>query len=140
MTRVESLIEYLYDIIDGIINSEAYQIKTDFLDDDINSYSLDRVPLDRVEETWIFGGKICQDTYVLRSRFGYTSDQADELVNSGFWEEFERQIDNKNRQGILPSIDGIEKIECLDSGSLVSADDNTCEMNIQIKITYREVV
>lgn len=138
--RIEKLIDYLYDVIVEIKKKEDYEIKADFLEDDVNSYSVDRIPLQRVEERWIFGGKLCQDTYTFRSRFLYTSDQADQLNNIGFWETFEHIIEEKNNKREWPEIDGIEKIECLDSGSLAYAEDNTCEMNIQIKITYREVV
>jgi hypothetical protein len=138
MTRVEKLIEYLYDVIGEIINNDDYQIKVDFLEDDINSYSIDKIPLERIEERWIFGGKLCQDTYTFRSRFLYSSTQADELENIGFWETFEKKIEEKNQARELPDIEGIEKIECLNCGSVATADDNTCEMNIQIKITYRE--
>ena len=137
--RATKLIEYLYDIVCDIINDENFEIKADFLEQDINSYSIDRLPLSRVENRWVYIGKICQDTYTFRSRFKYTSDQADQLDNIGFWETFEKTIEDKNNDRDLPDIDGIEKIECLDSGSVAYAENNTCEMNIQIKITYREV-
>lgn len=137
MTRAEKLIEYLYDIISEIIDNENFEIKADFLETNKNSYSIDRIPTARIEERWLIG-KRCQDTYTFRSRFVYTSDQADQLANVGFWELFEKKIEEKNQAREWPQIDGIEKIECLDSGSLAYAQDNTCEMNIQIKITYRE--
>lgn len=139
-TRAQKLINYLFDIVSSIINTENYEIKSDFLEDNVNSYSIDRIPTARVEEQWVFGGKLCQDTYTFRSRFAYTSDQADQLANVGFWETFESIIDQNNKARILPDIEGIEKIECLDSGSLAYAETNTCEMNIQIKISYREVI
>ena len=140
-TKASKLITYLYDIISEIKSDSDYQIKADFLQDDINSYSVDKIPIEKTEEKWIlFGTKICQDTYRFRSRFIYSSDQADELDNVGFWEQFENKIEYNNLHKIWPEIDGIESIECLDRGSLAYADDNTCEMNIQIKITYREVI
>ena len=140
-TIASKLITYLYDIIDEIKNDTDYQIKADFLEDNINSYSIDKIPVDKVVENWIlFGIRLCQDTYSFRSRFLYSSSQADELENVGFWEKFENKIAYNNLHKILPEIEGIESIECLDRGSLAYADDNTCEMNIQIKITYREVI
>lgn len=140
-TVASKLITYLYDIISEIKSSNDYQIKADFLEDDINSYSIDKVPVEKVVENWIlFGVRVCQDTYTFRSRFIYSSDQADQLNNVGFWEEFENKIAYNNLHKILPEIEGIESIECLDRGSLAYAEGNTCEMNIQIKITYREVI
>ena len=140
-TIASKLITYLYDIIDEIKNDTDYQIKAVFLEDNINSYSIDKIPVDKVVENWIlFGIRLCQDTYSFRSRFLYSSSQADELENVGFWEKFENKIAYNNLHKILPEIEGIESIECLDRGSLAYAENNTCEMNIQIKITYREVI
>jgi hypothetical protein len=39
----------------------------------------------------------------------------------------------------LPDIEGIESIECLNAGTMVSANTNTAEFDIQIQIIYREV-
>jgi len=134
--RAEKLIEYLYTVIDELIQKNDYQIKADFLDDDINSYSIDKIPTASTELKFITGERIKSDTFALRSRFKYTSDQAEELKNIGFFEEFESKIEDNNRNKILPDIKGIQKIECLNSGSVVFAQDNKCEMRIQIKITY----
>ena len=134
--RAEKLIEYLYTVIDEMIQKNDYQIKADFLDDDINSYSIDKIPTASTELKFITGERIKSDTFALRSRFKYTSDQAEELKNIGFFEEFESKIEDNNKKQILPEITGIQKIECLNSGSVVFAQDNKCEMRIQIKITY----
>lgn len=134
--RAEKLIEYLYTIIDDLINNNDYQIKADFLDDDINSYSIDKIPTASTEEKFITGEKIKRDVFNLRSRFKYTSDQAEELKNVGFFERFENKIEEKNRNKDLPDIYGVQKIECLNCGSVVYTGDNKCEMRIQIKVTY----
>lgn len=135
--RVEKLIEYLYGIIDGLIRDTDYQIKADFLDDNINSYSVDKVPTASTEEKFITGERIKRDIYTLRSRFKYTSNQAEELQNIGFFEKFESKIEEMNKNKDLPDIDGIESIECLSCGSVVFTTDNqSCEMRIQLKVTY----
>ena len=135
--RAEKLIEYLYTVIDEIKNDNNYQIKADFLDDNINSYSIDKLPTASTEEKFITGERIKRDVFALRSRFKYTSNQAEELDNVGFFEKFESKIERNNKDKILPDIEGIESIECLSSGSVVFANNNnSCEMRIQIKVTY----
>lgn len=135
--RAEKLIEYLYTIIDEIKNDNTYQIKADFLDDNINSYSIDKVPTASTEERFITGERIKRDVFALRSRFKYTSNQAEELENVGFFEKFESKIESNNKNNILPDIKGIESIECLNCGSVIFANNNnTCEMRLNIKITY----
>ncbi len=136
--RAEKLIEYLYDIIDEIITSEDYLINVNFLDNEINSYSLDKIPTASTQERFITGQKIKQDTYILRSRFRYTSDQAEQLKNNGFFEAFEDIVERKNDEKNLPDINGIQSIECLNCGSVQSTTETTCEMDIQIRITYME--
>ena len=39
---------------------------------------------------------------------------------------------------MLPDIVGIESIECLNCGTLINANTNSAEFDIQIQITYRE--
>ena len=47
-------------------------------------------------------------------------------------------IKSNNENGILPEIDGIEKIECLNCGTMKNAQANTSEFDIQLQITYRD--
>ena len=137
-TRAKALIDYLYTIVDEIINNNEYQIKADFLADEVNSYSIDKIPTRSIVESWVTGQKKHIDIYSFRSRFSYSSDQADELENVGFFEIFEKKIEENDKNKIYPKIDGVEKIECLNSGSLAYASQETCEMNITIQITYIE--
>lgn len=136
--RTEKLINYLYNIVDDIISSNDYLINADFLDNEINSYSIDKIPTASVVEKWVTGKCKRQDTYVFRSRFSYTSNQAEQLKNIGFFEDFEKAIETNNKAKVLPDIEGIESIECLNSGSVSTAGETTCEMNIQIRIVYME--
>lgn len=76
--------------------------------------------------------------YSFRSRREYTQETIENLKNIGFFEDFEKLIESNNKNGILPEIDRIESIECLNCGTLNYADTNTAEFDIQIQITYRE--
>ena len=135
-TRAHALIEYLYNVIDTLVNDTDYLIKADFLDNDVNSYSIDKLPTGSTEEKFITGIRVKRDIFIFRSRFNYTSSQAEELKNVGFFEKFEEIIEENNRRKILPDIDNIQSIQCLNCGSVRFTGENTCEMNIQIKITY----
>lgn len=134
--RISKLRTYLFDIIDEITEDNKYQINVDMLSNDINNYSLDKVPTGSMVEKWITGLEIHRDVYIFRSRMAYSQDVINNLSNIGFFELFESIIDNKNKKGELPGIDGIESIECLSSGTLNNAGTNTCEFQIQLQITY----
>lgn len=136
MTRAEKLITYLYDIVDSLVSDTDYQIVANFLDNDINSYAIDRIPVESTIERFVTGDERRQDVFDFRSRFAYSSNQAEQLKNVGFFERFEEIIEEKNLDKDLPDIDGIESIECLNSGSIRTAESTTCEMDVQVRIIY----
>lgn len=136
-TRINKLRDYLENIIEKL-NENYFKINADFLDLGINNYSLDKIPTVSTVEKWITGTTIYKDVYSFRSRNKYSSDRIENLKNIGFFEKFENIIKSNNDEGVLPEIKGIQTIECLNCGTVNIADTNTCEMDIQIQITYEE--
>lgn len=137
--RISKLRLYLFTIIDALSNASNSQINADMLSNDINNYSLDKIPTASTIERWITGDEIHRDVYSFRSRMAYSQDTINNLENIGFFEKFEKIIRNNNEAQILPDIDGIESIECLNCGTLINANTNSAEFDIQIQITYREL-
>lgn len=139
--RITKLRTYLLSIIDVLVTNKKYQINANMLSNEPNNYSLDRIPTpstEEAEEKWIIGTKICRDVYSFRSRVGYSQDTIENLINVGFFEIFEKLISSNNEKGILPDIEGIQSIQCLNCGSMNNANTNTAEFDIQIQITYKE--
>ena len=136
--RISKLREYLFEVINTLTENRNYQINADMLSNDKNNYSLDKIPTASVVSRWINGLEIHRDVYSFRSRMSYSQDTIDNLSNIGFFEQFENAIKTNNDEGILPDINNIEKIECLNCGTLNNTDGTTAEFNIQIQITYRE--
>lgn len=136
--RITKLRMYLLEIIDTLLTDTNYQINANMLSSDPNNYSLDKIPTESVVETWITGEEIHRDVFSFRSRNNYSQDTLINLLNIGFFEVFERIINSNNKKGILPNIQGIESIKCLNSGSMSNATTNTAEFDIQIQITYKE--
>ena len=137
-TRISKLRTYLFSIIDTLTTDKSYQINANMLSNDINNYSLDKIPTSSTIKKWINGVVIYRDVYSFRSRMAYSQDTINNLLNIGFFEKFENIIKSNNKKGILPSINGIQNIECLNCGTMNSADTNTAEFDIQLQITYRE--
>ena len=138
-TRIAKLSNYLETILEEL-NSEYKKINADFLGIDVNNYSLDKIPTASEVETWLTGTKICKDVYSFRSRNAYSSNRLNNLKNIGFFEEFQKVINSNNDNGMLPKIDNIESIECLNQGTFNSADASgkTAVFDIQLQIVYRE--
>ena len=137
-TRISKLRTYLFSIIDTLTTNKSYQINANMLDNDINNYSLDKIPTSSTIKKWVTGVEIHRDVYSFRSRMAYSQDTINNLLNIGFFEKFESIIKSNNKKGILPEINGIQNIECLNCGTMNSADTNTAEFDIQLQITYRE--
>ena len=137
--RIGKLRDYLFNVINTLTEDRKYQINANMLSNNINNYSLDKIPTSSEIENWIIGGGVHRDVFSFRSRKAYSQDTANNLQNIGFFEDFERVIKTNNDNNILPDIEGIEKIECLNSGTMVRNDDGkTSEFDIQIQITYRQ--
>lgn len=137
-TRISKLRTYLFSIIDTLTTDKSYQINANMLDNDINNYSLDKIPTSSTIEKWVTGVEIHRDVYSFRSRMAYSQDTINNLLNIGFFEKFESIIKSNNKKGILPEINGIQNIECLNCGTMNSSDTNTAEFDIQLQIIYRE--
>lgn len=136
-TRIAKLRDYLLGVIDQLLNTSKYQINADMLSDKVNDFSLDKIPTNKEIELWITGNTVNRDMFSLRSRKSYSQDTINNLSNIGFFEKFENVIKYNNDNGILPDIDNIESIECLNCGTLNNANTNTAVFDIQIQITYR---
>ena len=136
--RITKLRTYLLSIIDVLVTNKKYQINANMLSNEPNNYSLDKIPTSSTVEKWITGTKVCRDVYSFRSRVGYSQDTIENLINVGFFEIFEKLIISNNEKGILPDIEGIQSIQCLNCGSMNNANTNTAEFDIQIQITYKE--
>ena len=136
--RITKLRTYLFSIIDTLLTDNKYQINANMLSSEPNNYSLDKIPTASTVEEWITGTRICRDVYSFRSRVGYSQDTINNLINVGFFEIFEKLISSNNEKGILPDIEGIQSIQCLNCGSMNNANTNTAEFDIQLQITYKE--
>lgn len=133
--RITQLKKYLVEVIKTISNDK--NINADALDKNVGSYSLDKIPTDYEVETWITGVEIHRDVFSFRSRKNYSYNEINNLLNIGFFEIFEAEISSNNKKGILPKIEGIETIKCLNQGTLQGTNANTAEFAIQVEITYR---
>ena len=136
--RITKLRNYLINVIDILVSDKKYQINANMLSNDINNYSLDKIPTDTELEKWIIGPIVKRDVYSFRSRMAYSQDTINNLKNIGFFEKFEQIIKSNDENGILPEIENIESIKCLNCGTMNNAETKTAEFDIQIQITYRE--
>ena len=133
--RITKLRAYLFDIIQSL-NEEYQQLNVNFLSNEIDNYSLDKIPVTPKVESWITGDILHRDVYSFRSRMNCSADVISNIENIGFYETFEKTIKENNEQDNLPEIPGIQSISCLNCGTMVDSNTNTAEFEIQIQIEY----
>jgi hypothetical protein len=113
-------------------------MNVNFLSNEIDNYSITKMPTKSIVETSITGERIMKDVYQFSGKFTYGSEVAENLNNIGFWEEFEEKIYSNNEKGVLPDISNVIEIKCLNCGSMRVANSQDCEMTIQIQIDYKK--
>lgn len=136
--RISKLRAYLIGVLNSLTQNAKFSLNANNLDNEPNNYSLDKIPMEKTISKWVIGTKIQRDVYSFRSRTSYSQSTMTNLKNMGFFEEFEKTIESNNKNGILPDIDNIKSIECLNCATMNYAETNTAEFDIQIQITYWE--
>lgn len=133
MSRIEKIRDYL---ITHCNLSNYGNLLIDFLDEEAKNYSVEKIPLNPIVEQYLDGTSKRQETYQFSSRESYDNSLMQNLDNNGFYEEFCYIIESNNINGILPDIEGIEKIECLNCGSIQNTTQGKARYTIQIRIEY----
>jgi len=136
--RISKLRDYLFEVIDTLAKNKEYQINADMLSNEVDNYSLNKIPVQPIVERWITGFTRYKEVYAFRSKMAYSQDVINNLSNINFFENFEEIIRQQNKEGNLPDIEGIESIECLNYGTMIQAGTNTAIFEIQVQIIYRE--
>lgn len=133
--RIEKIRQYLIDI--DIID-EDYRINVDFLGENPTEFAIVPIPVDPILEKHVDGSSLRQYQFQLISCNDYGADVLQNMSNSKFYEYLYDLIESNNKEEILPDINGIESIECLNNGAILDATTNTARYSIQMKITYEK--
>jgi len=115
---------------------EFNEILADFLGEDATSYSIEPIPTERILRAYTDGSGLYQLVFQFGSREFYDESLNQNIENINFYEKLQQEIDNNNREGILPDIDGIQSIECLNNGTILDIQNGTAKYGIQMRITY----
>lgn len=89
------------------------KINVDYLDDEIDSYSIDRTPVTPVVKKFIDGrGGKYQINFDFTVQAPLSCQSIVNLANSKFCEDFQDWVSMQNRNKNFPNIDGAFSIEC----------------------------
>lgn len=115
---------------------EFNEILVDFLGKDATSYSIEPIPTDRVLRPYTDGGGLYQLIFQFGSKEFYDDSLSQNIDNLNFYERLQEEIEDNNNRGVLPDIEGIQSIECLNNGTIQDIEHGTAKYGIQMRITY----
>ena len=132
-TKIDKIRQYF---IDNNIADENSCINVDFLGEDPTEFAIMPIPVNPIIEKYISGESYRQFAFQLVSRNFYSADVMQNISNSAFYENLYSLIVKNNKKRILPNIDGIDKIECLNNGAILNTTTNTAQYSIQMRVLY----
>lgn len=130
---VNEIRKYFFDL--GIIDENS-NINVDFLANKPIEYVIEPVPVEPVVKQYTDGSTLRQLVFQFGSREFYGADVIQNMKNTKFYEDFSALIEDNNKKGVLPNIDGIQSIECLNNGTINEDNTDNAKYVIQMRITY----
>lgn len=115
---------------------EFENILADFLEKDATSYSIEPIPTEYILTKYADGGSLRQFVFQFGSREFYDNSVMQNIENLNFYEKIQKEIEENNKKKILPDIEGIQSIECLNNGSIQDVESGLAKYIIQMRITY----
>lgn len=112
------------------------KVNIDFINNNTNEYIIEPVPIEPIYKQYVDGKAIRQYVFQFSSLNYLTSEVINNLLNSEFYENFSKIIEENNKKGILPKIEGIQSIECLNIGTIENEEQNKAKYSIQMRILY----
>lgn len=130
---INKLRNYFFEL--GIIDGNS-NINVDFLSNEPIQYVIEPIPVEPIIKAYKDGGSLRQFVFQFGSREYFGADVIQNMANTEFYENFSALIEDNNRKGVLPKIDGIQSIECLSNGTINEDNTNNAKYVIQMRITY----
>ena len=130
---ISKIRQYFFDL--GIIDENS-NINVDFLSNEPIEYVIEPIPVEPVIRQYADGSSLRQFVFQFGSREYFGADVIQNMKNTEFYEDFSELIEDNNKKGVLPNIDGIQSIECLNNGTINEDNTDNAKYVIQMRITY----
>lgn len=130
---ISKIRQYFFDL--GIIDENS-NINVDFLSNEPIEYVIEPIPVEPVIRQYADGSSLRQFVFQFGSREYFGADVIQNMKNTEFYEDFSELIEDNNRKGVLPKINGIQSIECLNNGTINEDNTDNAKYVIQMRITY----
>ena len=130
---ISKIRQYFFEL--GIIDGNS-NINVDFLSNEPIQYVIEPIPVEPIIKAYKDGGSLRQFVFQFGSREYFGADVIQNMANTEFYEDFSALIEDNNKKGVLPKINGIQSIECLNNGTINEDNTDNAKYVIQMRITY----
>lgn len=130
---ISKIRQYFFDL--GIIDENS-NINVDFLSNEPIEYVIEPIPIEPILRQYADGSSLRQFVFQFGSREYFGADVIQNMKNTEFYEDFSALIEDNNKKGVLPKINGIQSIECLNNGTINEDNTDNAKYVIQMRITY----
>lgn len=131
---IQKLVNYFDEHV--TLTDEFNNILVDFLGEEATTYSIEPIPTEQISRPYTDGGSLNEFVFQFGSREFYDESLTQNIDNLDFYERFSKEIENNNDNHILPDIEGIQEIKCLNNGTIQDIQNGTAKYGIQMSITY----
>jgi len=119
--------------------NNAIRVNVNYLEPNVDNYSLEEMPIEPILKKYVNGDSIRQYAFLFTSREPYSSDVIQNIDNSGFYEKFADEIENKNDNEIFPILDAnleVIEIKVTSTGYAFAVSEDTAQYQIQLRLKY----
>ena len=134
MNIIEAIREYISDL-DCMA---TFEINVNYLDGENDSFSIEEVPCNPIIKKYLDGSTLRQYQFVFCGREPYGAEILQNIENSTFYEDFANEIEEKNNNDILPTLDNMEamSLEITSNAYTVSVTEDTAMYQINLNLKY----
>lgn len=136
MKIIEAIREYIGNM-DCMATFEN-AINVNYLGGESDNFSIEEVPVNPILKKYLDGSSIRQFEFVFCSREPYGAEVLQQIENSTFYEDFANEIEEKNNNDILPTLDNMEamSLEITSNAYTVSVTEDTAMYQINLNLKY----
>ncbi|NFO46531.1 chloramphenicol resistance protein [Clostridium botulinum] len=135
------IIEAIKDYIAGFNCMSTFEnaINANYLAGEADNFSIEEMPCEPILKKYLDGSTKRQFQFAFCSREPYGQEVIQQIDNSGFYEKFSDEVEDKNSKSILPIGDSnIESISInvTSSAYVVSTEEDTAMYQINLNLIY----
>lgn len=136
MKIIEAIREYISNL-DCMATFEN-AINVNYLSGENDSFSIEEVPCNPIIKKYLDSSTLRQYQFVFCSREPYGAEVLQQIENSTFYEDFANEIEEKNNNDILPTLDNMEamSLEITSNAYTVSVTEDTAMYQINLNLKY----